>query len=117
MRFVRSAVRRPHRCAAIPFVGMNDPEGFIDTDTEYDGERVYVSVKAVKEMVRIIGWPSKQDFTTLAGDYRKSASRCADLESKVEDLESQLKAIHTLKMAGATTQAKPGRKPKEEAVA
>ncbi len=114
MRYVRSAVRRPHRCAAIGFIGMNHAEGYIDTETEFEGERVYISVVGVKEMAKIIGLPTRADYESLLKELDKASAELLDVQEALGDATSRLDAIHVLKAAGYSAQRKPGRKTAEK---
>jgi hypothetical protein len=114
VRWVRSAVRRPNRCAVVSFIGQDHPEGFIDCDTEFWGEHVYVSVVAVKEMAKLIGLPTKQEYNDARRRGDDMARHVEELEARCEALAGQLEAVHTLKAAGYSSQRKPGRKPAEK---
>lgn len=92
---------RPHHCAAVPFVARDD-EGFIDTGSELPGydNHVYVAVKSVREMARMVGMVSQ-------GEYRAALERVATLEAQIKDaaeendaLRSQFHAIDVLRKAG-----------------
>lgn len=95
MRWVQQAALRPHRCAAVPFIGnATAGEGFIDTGHDLPGwdPHVYVSVTAVKEMARMIGWAPRQG----------TDPRVADLQARVAELEQQIAGDERL-VAAATT--------------
>lgn len=103
MRWVPQAVRPPHRCAVIPFMGNSSThKGFIDTGSVIPGwdPHVYVSVEAVEEMARMLGW-------TPPGMEVGYKQQIADAEKKAEaaiaekaDLEAAVAAIETLKRVG-----------------
>lgn len=79
MRWVPAAVKRPHQCACIPFVGSHDPAGFFDFGTDMpvmDGH-VYVSVIAAQQMAAALGWVSGGD--------------ALELQREIEKLRAQLK--------------------------
>lgn len=101
MRWVATPAMRPHHCAAVPFIAR-DAEGFIDTGSEMPGydNHVYVSVKAVREMARMVGMVS-------GGEYQSALERVATLESQLKDaaeendaLRNQFEAIDTLRKVG-----------------
>ena len=101
MRWVATPAMRPHHCAAVPFIAR-DAEGFIDTGSELNGydNHVYVSVKAVREMARMVGMVSH-------GEYQAALERVATLEAQLRDaaeendaLRSQFEAIDTLRKVG-----------------
>lgn len=109
LRWVATAVRRPHRCAAIPFIGMNHAGGYIDTGTEYEGERVYISVAAVCEMAKMIGWcsPAGRDEMTRARDALQA--RVDELERELDSKTRALDAIDALESHDYRVRRKPGR--------
>ena len=116
MRWVQQAVINPHRCAVIPFIGnSNSQKGFIDAGHDLPGwdPHVYVSVEAVEEMARLIGWQP-------AGSLQLKDTEIGRLERKVAELEEQVReadrfaeaAEYTLGRFGQHVRNKPGRKPK-----
>lgn len=117
MRWVQHAVSRPMRCAVVPFIGnSNAKKGFIDTGQDLHGwdPHVYVSVEAVEEMARFIGW---QPAHVQQGIKAQLAERDAELESlraQVSELNEQLGAVQVLKNAGFA-QAKPPGRPRKVA--
>jgi hypothetical protein len=101
MRWVATPASRPHHCAAVPFIAR-DEEGFIDTGSELPGydNHVYVSVKAVREMARMVGMVGQ-------GEYRAALERVVTLEAQLKDaaeendaLRNQFEAIDTLRKVG-----------------
>jgi hypothetical protein len=120
VRLVTHAAIRPHRCAVIPFIGnSNAKEGFVDTGMDLPGwdPHVYVSVEAVKEMARLIGW---QPSTVLQGHKQKVETlqrKLEGLEAENEALSEQLAAVHTLKQNGYTASKRVGRPPNQKAAA
>lgn len=117
MRVVAHAAIRPHRCAVIPFIGnSNTAEGFIDTGYDLPGwdPHVYVSVQAVKEMARLIGWGPRLTNPELG----RLRARVAELEAQVTARDEQIAAFGVLKQAGVVQEKRPpGRPPKQKAVA
>ena len=116
MRWVSHAAIRPHRCAVVPFIGnSNAKKGFIDTGSDLPGwdPHVYVSVEAVEEMARMIGW---QPAHVQAGVKDRLAEKDAVIESLRTDLAArdvQLEAVQVLKNAGFS-QAKPPGRPRKQ---
>ena len=117
MRFVETAVIRPNRCAVIPFIASNDDEGFIDTGSEMDGfeQHVYVSVKAVKEMARMIGWVGPGDYNRIVSEANKLARTIEDLTVERDELQKRFDAIDVLASADFRARNKAGRPRKETA--
>lgn len=117
MRLVQNAVRLPHRCAVIPFIGQNHPDGFIDTGTEMDGLRVYVSIVAVRDMAKLIRYvPS----SAVVAEQDKVARLEAELEqvrAELRSAERELEAVDVLESKGFTARKKTGRPKKEEVTA
>jgi hypothetical protein len=88
MRWVAHAAIRPHRCAVIPFVGnSNASGGFIDTGMTLPGwdPHVYISVEAVKEMARMIGWQPAQVQKTHDARLAGKDDRIAALEAEIAE--------------------------------
>ena len=117
MRWVPVAANRPNRCAAIPFLSAHDSKGFIDTGTVLPGwdPHVYVSVVALEEMARLIGWhPSSQqaayDRVLTAKDEELERLRAENME-----LAETISAIDVIESSDFTARKKRG--PKAKAVA
>ena len=114
MRLVAHAAIRPHRCAVIPFIAnSNTAEGFIDTGYDLPGwdPHVYVSVQAVKEMARLIGWgPQLTD-----PEPARLKARVAELEAQVADRDGQIAAFGVLKRSKAIQEPRPPGRPRKEA--
>jgi len=125
MRWVESATIRPHRCAVIPFVGSNDPEGYIDTGSEMDGfdNHVYVSTKAVREMARLIGLPTKAEYNALVTEANDTARTLEATLSQLQEARRELDAIDVIESGDyrefkrkKRTGRPPGRPRKEDEV-
>lgn len=116
LRFAQAAVHRPHRCAIVPFIGQTHPEGFIDTGTDYWGERVYLSVVGVKECAKLIGWVPKQQLQRAVRDVNTERERVVELEAERDALQARLDAIDVIESEGFRARKKTGR-PKQEVVA
>ena len=117
MRWVAHAADRPHKCAVLPFIGnSNAKQGFIDTGTILNGwdPHVYVSVEAVQEMGRMIGWqPVHMGNTSALHDKAaKLQVRVEALEAENAALQAKVDAIDVFESAGFTARRKPGRPPK-----
>lgn len=115
MRWVQQATMAPHRCAAVPFIGnSNTRRGFIDTGMDLHGwdPHVYISVDAVEQMARMVGWEPVHVS-------RQQAQKAHELQERITELEAQLAeaerfreaAEYTLQSFGAKVHKKPGRKP------
>jgi hypothetical protein len=121
MRFVSKAEIRPMRCAVCPTIGANHSEGFIDTGAEMDAcpveQRVYVSVVAVRELMRTLGWPTPEQHTELVEKCDRLERENISLELQVREADRFAEAAeYTLGRFGQHVRNKPGRKPKVEAV-
>ena len=116
MRWVECAAIRPQRCAVIPFIGASHEKGFIDTGSELQGfdNHVYVSVVAVEEMARFIGWAPPHDTAGKDREIAEKDRRIADLEAQLAEADNELNAVHVLKGKGWTPARKPGRPPKQK---
>ena len=104
MRFVSSAVIRPHRCAVIPFIGGTHPKGFIDTGSELGvgnfREHVYVSVVAVEEMARMIGWCSPGERRGLQTTRDDALDQLERIRAERDELAGFKAGIEALEGAG-----------------
>lgn len=115
MRWVQAAAQRPHKCAVLPMVGnSNAAGGFIDTGYDLHGwdPHVYVSVLAVQEMARMIGWVAPGTVTGRAAESEELKARVEALEQEVAERDVQLAAVHMLKQAGYMPAKRVGRPPK-----
>jgi hypothetical protein len=101
MRWVPVAAQRPHRCAAIPLVGAHHAKGFIDTGYDLHGwdPHVYISVVAVEEMARMIGWVRPGDVAGREAEVDGLKVRVAELEADIEAQARVVEAAHTLRLA------------------
>lgn len=113
MRFVEQAAIRPSRCAVFPHIPGNHRDGFIDSGSELlssaHDNHVYVSVVAVREMARMIGWldpDAKRDLENRVAVLERENHR---LEDEVIQLNREFEAIDLLESAGYTARKKPGR--------
>jgi hypothetical protein len=119
MHFVQHCAVRPHHCAVLPFVGnATSTKGFIDTGSELDGfdNHVYVSLEAVEEMARMIGWSSPSSVHDAERRAAQAEMRARLLDTEVQELRAFKKAYSTLTSQGADVKRRPGR-PKKEPVA
>ena len=104
MRWVATPASRPHHCAAVPFIAR-DEEGFIDTGSELPGydNHVYVSVKAVREMARMVGMVGQGAASDSAKPAIPGPMTVAQLKDAAEEndaLRNQFEAIDTLRKVG-----------------
>lgn len=111
MRWVETCAIKPNRCAAIPFVGGNDPEGYIDTGSEMDGfdNHCYVSVKAVNEMATLIGRPTVSQFREVVDSNIHFSERLDEVTKERDELAARFEAIDMLASAGFVERKKTGR--------
>jgi hypothetical protein len=115
MRLVPQATMPPHRCAVIPFKGNSSSRGFIDTGMDLPGwdPHVYVSVEAVEEMARMIGWEPRHVSARHAQKTHEAQARISELEELLAGHERFREAAeYTLNQFGAQVRNKPGRKPR-----
>lgn len=117
MRWVQHAVSRPMRCAVVPFIGnSNAKKGFIDTGQDLHGwdPHVYVSIEAVEEMARFIGWQPAHVQAGAKEQVSQLKTKLQASEDECERLEQQLAAVQVLKNNGFA-QAKPPGRPRKAA--
>lgn len=118
MRWVQHAALRPHKCAAIPFIGnSNAKRGFIDTGYDLPGwdSHVYLSIEAVQEMARMIGWVPAHVGEQSKVSLGRAEADMAQLKNQLAEAERKLAAVEVLKSAGYSAQRKPGRPAKAAA--
>lgn len=117
MRFVQHAAIRPHHCAAIPYMGNSNSQGFFDTGSELDGfdNHVYISVEAVAEMAQLMGWSHPSALDKLEREKAALQAQVDQLQAEVKEADKFAEAAeYTLGKFGAKVQKKPGRPPKEK---
>jgi hypothetical protein len=105
------AAIRPNRCAVIPFIGNHNAKaGFFDTGQDMRGDdHVYISVEAVEDMARAMGWGPKD--VVLAARVERQEKEIADLKVQVAEADRFAEAAeYTLERFGSKVRAKPGRK-------
>ena len=110
IRLVDQCRLYPGHCAVLPQIGPAHPLGYFDGGhTSAAGERGYVSVLAVAEMARTLGFQPVGSGRLHEGVIDRLRDRIVELEAQVADRDRELAAIGTLKLAGATVARKPGR--------
>ena len=119
MRFVEKAVINPMRCAVLPQIGANHDQGYIDSGSEMIAsgrdQHVYVSVVAVREMARLLGFPSPEEFAEVESDRDAIAAELADAQEDLAKADTYLDAIDVIESRGFATRRKTGRPPKRAA--
>lgn len=114
IRLVDQCRLYPMRCSVYPTLGAAHSLGYLDTgQTTPAGERVYVSLLAVAEMARMIGFQPVGSGRLHEGVIGRLRDRIAELETQVAERDEQLAAVGTLKLGGAA----PARKPRAKAAA
>lgn len=96
LRWVPRATMRPHRCAVISHIGSSS-KGFFDTQTDFFGDRVYVSVDAAELMATSMGWESPTRVKAREETERDLRQRVTDLEEQLREADRELSAIEVLK--------------------
>lgn len=116
MQIVSEALARPHHCAVLPFVGGPQPDGYFDAGLELGGvdPHVYVSVKAVREMARLLGFKTVEEHQEVLDAIAEADARVEALEAEVAEADKTAQAIDRLQKVGFRAQKKPGRKSTKE---
>lgn len=114
LRWVPRAIMRPHRCAMVPYVGQNSPKGFFDSGTDYRGDRVYVSVVAVEEMARALGFEAPGTVQARSTREQQLETRVAQLQADLTEANQELDAVELLR-SKRFDQSKPGYRREESA--
>lgn len=114
MRLVQNAVRLPHRCAVVPFIGQNHPDGFIDTECDLDGLRVYISVVGAREIAKVIRYVPAAAVVAAEDRVAGLEAELAQTRAELATAERELEAVHVLESKGYTSRKKPGRPSKRQ---
>lgn len=104
-------------CAVYPQLGAGQVEGYIDAQVDIVDRdpHVYVSVVAVREMCKFLGWPTKEDHEETQRALEAALVQVQDLQEQLKALERfKDNAEYTLAVFGKKVQGKPGRPKKEE---
>lgn len=120
MKLVDAARMRPNKCAMLPQIPPDHPEGFIDPGVQLTGidPYVYVSVVAVRECVKTLGWPEPETHAELVAAHDALGAELEKANAENADLNRQLDAIDVLEDAGITvTRHKQPNGKQEEVVA
>lgn len=116
MRLVDRPAGRPFCCAALPQMGQTSNTRWIDTGTELIAvdPRIYLSEAAVREMVRVLGWASPEEYTALEYRANELSARASELEAKLTEADRFAESVKwTLGKFGEEVRNKPGRPKKE----
>lgn len=124
MRVVDRPYSRPHRCAALPYVGQTKRGiRWIDTGCELPGfdNHVYLSETAVVEAARLLGWPAPGEFRRAVGERDAALAELEAVRAERDELQARFDAIDVLASADFVARKKAGRpaakKPTEGVVA
>jgi hypothetical protein len=110
VRLVDRPVLRPSHCAVFPF-RAEDPDGFVDTGSELPGfdNRVYVSAAAVREMAKLLGFPSPEEHSRVLGELERLRGEVERLEGEVREYDRRFEAIDVLESADFRARRRVGR--------
>ena len=114
MRFVERALTKPSRCAVLPSIPGTHPAGFIDTGSELPGKgdqwdcHVYVSLVALREMNKVMGW-DPEAVPTLQARIRELEHELTAEQNRNTELEAVLDSIDVLEGADFRARRKTGR--------
>ena len=95
MRIVRSGqIVGQYRCAVLPN-RIKDPEGFIDTGQVLAGwdQPVTISIAAVREMARMIGFVSPEEVEGHVKRLREMEQELSELREQVDTLAQANEAV------------------------
>jgi hypothetical protein len=119
-RVVPQASVRPQHCAIFRYI-REDPDGFIDTGTNLNvhlnsSDRVYLSVKGLKEVVKLLDWPTPEQHAEATQTIEKLQREVSDLREQLKEADRELTAVEVFKQSPRWKEAKaPGRPRKVEA--
>lgn len=119
MNIVAKTHLRPHHCAVFPQLGSTQRDGYFDTGTDLQGpgvflHRVYVSVVAVREMARKLGWISDVEADALRSEIRELQGQVSEALERADAAEAVVDSIDVIESAAFRARRKPG---KQKAVA
>jgi hypothetical protein len=97
MRHVPTASLYPGHCAVLPNVGGRDPGGYIDTGSQLDGHRIYVSRRAVVQMAAMVGWVAPAQVAQEVQRAEEAEARVAELEALLAESEAVVEAVNIVK--------------------
>lgn len=119
MRFVERADIRPHHCVVFPHLGTDHRDGYVDTGNEISAidPHAYVSVAAVVEMAKLIGYPTREEHAAAVGEVARLGAELEQSAAALADAERALDAIDALESRGFRERRKPGRPKKQEVAA
>lgn len=122
MRIVAKAQQRPNCCCVFPHIGSAQPEGYFQTGSTLPGpgawdHEVYVSVVAVKEMARELGWISDPEAGVLRDEIAQLQSDLAEVTERADAAEAVVDAIDVIESAEFKARKRAGRPKPKEAVA
>lgn len=119
MQWVPKALTKPMRCAVLPQIGPNHPDGYIDTGSELPGrgdrwdDHVYVSVVALREMLKVVDWPLPEEHEALERRVAELEDKLAMVEAERDRYEAVIDGIDAIESADFRARKKTGR-PKAE---
>jgi hypothetical protein len=119
MRHVDRALTTPSRCAVLPQIGIEHPLGYIDTGSELGhgdqwDQHVYVSIVALREMCKLMGWPLPEEADEMRTRLEQLEAVLDDTIAERDALKAKFGAIDMLASEGFRARNKPGRPPKKK---
>lgn len=116
MRFVDKAPGKPGTCAVFPQFGGQHVRGYIATGTVLPGwdPEIVISVQAVEEMVRQLGWPTVQEHADAVAELERALARVEHLEADLTEANRIVDAIDAIESADFRARKKAGRPKKIE---
>lgn len=112
MRFVERADVRPHQCFVLPQLGSAHHRGYLDpgNDLTCIDPHPYLSVQAVEEACKVLGWPTQQQHADAIAELERALARVTDLEADLEEADRFAESVKwTLGRFGEEVRNKPGR--------
>ena len=115
MRFVERADIRPHRCAVVPTIAGDHPDGYFDTGSEMPGfdNHIYVSVVAVREMARKLNWVSPETYQEALDQIDALERELAQANAELRETQHFMDAIDVIESRDFRARRKPGRPKKQ----
>lgn len=116
MRFVERADARPNQCFVYPHLGASHAEGYLDpgNDLTCIDPHPYLSIVAVREACKVLGWPTQQDHANAIAELERALARVTELEVALDEADRFAESVKwTLGKFGEEVRNKPGRPKKK----
>lgn len=112
MQWVPVPARQPQRCCLLPTIAGFHPKGFIQGTELFGGDTAYVSIEAVEQVARSMGWAPDAERVRQMEKIRAERD---EARAQIKELEQAVVALRALPPA-AVAASPQRRRRREEAV-